>query len=161
MSTSAEGNPGDPHHGDRYPGDAFPRVKGRLRCGPFSVQKLAEEFGTPLYLYSMDDIRARLLAVQEAFAPADPLIAYSVKANGNLAILNRLGAQGSGADIVSGGELFRARKAGITPGKILFAGVGKTDEELRAGLEAGIARLTATAPRGRLASLEVRECSIW
>ncbi len=138
MSTSAEGNPGDTHHGDRYPGDAFPRVKGRLRCGPFSVQKLAEEFGTPLYLYSMDDIRARLLAIQEAFAPADPLVAYSVKANGNLAILNRLGAQGSGADIVSGGELFRARKAGITPGKILFAGVGKTDEELRAGLEAGI-----------------------
>jgi len=138
MTNPGEGNPGETQHGDGYPDDAFPRVEGRLHCGPFSVQKLAEEFGTPLYLYSMDDIRARLLAVQDAFAPADPLIAYSVKANGNLAILNRMGSQGAGADIVSGGELFRARKAGITPGKILFAGVGKTDEELRAGLEAGI-----------------------
>lgn len=138
MSSLVDVSPDDKQAGDTYPGDAFPRVKGRLRCGPFSVQKLAEDFGTPLYLYSMDDIRARLLAIQEVFAPADPLIAYSVKANGNLAVLNRLGALGSGADIVSGGELFRARKAGITPGRILFAGVGKTDEELRAGLEAKI-----------------------
>ena len=61
------------------PGDAFPRVDGKLRCGPFSVQELAERFGTPLFLYSMDAIRERLGAFSEAFAPADPLIAYSVK----------------------------------------------------------------------------------
>jgi diaminopimelate decarboxylase len=118
--------------------DGFPRVKGRLRCGPFSVQKLTEEYKTPLYLYSMDSIRSRFEALEKAFAPANPLIAYSVKANGNLAILNRLSAMGAGADIVSGGELFRALKAGVTPGKILFAGVGKTDEELKAGLDARI-----------------------
>ena len=133
MSNSGESNPTTTNTSD-----AFPRVKGSLRCGPFSLEELAEEFGTPLYLYSMDDIGARLRAIKDAFAPANPLIAYSVKANGNLAILNRLGALGAGADIVSGGELFRAREAGITPGKILFAGVGKTDEELRAGLEAKI-----------------------
>lgn len=118
--------------------DAFPRVKGKLLCGPFSVQKLAREYKTPLYLYSMDAIRQRFEEMEKAFAPANPLIAYSVKANGNLALLNRLSAMGAGADIVSGGELFRARKAGVTPGKILFAGVGKTDEELKAGLDARI-----------------------
>jgi diaminopimelate decarboxylase len=119
-------------------GGAFPRVDGGLRSGPFSVQELAEEFGTPLFLYSMDFIRSRFREMENAFSPADPLLAYSVKANGNLALLNRLSAMGSGADIVSGGELFRALKAGVTPGKIVFAGVGKKDDELKAGLDARI-----------------------
>ncbi len=119
-------------------GGAFPRESGGLRCGPFPVQELAEEYGTPLFLYSMDYVRGRFEALEEAFSPADPLLAYSVKANGNLALLNRLADVGSGADIVSGGELFRALKGGIPPGKIVFAGVGKTDEELKAGLDARI-----------------------
>jgi len=120
------------------PGEAFPREDGALRCGPFQLQSLAEEFGTPLFLYSLDHVRGRFKAVEKAFSPADPLVAYSVKANGNLALLSRLAAMGSGADIVSGGELFRALKAGVSPGKILFAGVGKTNEELKAGLEGRI-----------------------
>ncbi len=119
-------------------GDAFPRVEGALRCGPFHLGELAERFGTPLYLYSMDFIRDRFQTLQNAFKGADPILAYSVKANGNLAVLNRLAALGSGADIVSGGELFRALKAGVPREKILFAGVGKTDEELKAGLDARI-----------------------
>ena len=119
-------------------GGAFLRVDGGLHCGPFPVQELAGEYGTPLFLYSMDCIRERFEILEEAFSPADPLLAYSVKANGNLALLNRLAAVGSGADIVSGGELFRALRAGISPGKIVFAGVGKTDEELKAGLDARI-----------------------
>jgi diaminopimelate decarboxylase len=86
----------------------------------------------------MDYIRSRFRELEEAFSPADLLLAYSVKANGNLALLNRLSALGSGADIVSGGELFRALNGGITPGKIVFAGVGKTDDELKAGLDARI-----------------------
>jgi len=86
----------------------------------------------------MDYIRGRFQALGEAFAPADPLLAYSVKANGNLALLNRMAALGAGADIVSGGELFRALRGGISPGGIVFAGVGKTDEELKAGLDHGI-----------------------
>lgn len=116
----------------------FPRIDGELRCGPFPVRELARRFGTPLYLYAFDFIRARVRAFQDAFSGTDFLLAYSVKANGNLAILSRLGMLGAGADIVSGGELFRALKAGIKPGKIVFAGVGKTDDELKAGLDAGI-----------------------
>ena len=102
------------------------------------MNELAEEYGTPLYVYGMDGIRGRFRELTRAFGPADPLIAYSVKANGNLALLNRLAAMGSGADIVSGGELYRVLKAGVPREKILFAGVGKTDQELRAGLDARI-----------------------
>ncbi len=119
-------------------GKPFPRTDGQLCCGGFEVRELAGRFGTPLYLYDFDFIRQRVRAFQSAFRGTDLLLAYSVKANGNLAILNRLGALGVGADIVSGGELYRALKAGIDPGKIVFAGVGKTDEELKAGLDAGI-----------------------
>jgi len=116
-------------------GKPFPRIDGQLRCGPFGIPELAARFGTPFYLYDFDFIRRRIRAFQEAFSGTDLLLAYSVKANGNLAILNRVGALGVGADIVSGGELFRALKAGIKPGKIVFAGVGKTEEELKAGLD--------------------------
>ncbi len=119
-------------------GMPFPRTEDGLRCGPHSVQELGDRFGTPLYVYSFDFIRDRVRVFQEAFQGMDLLLAYSVKANGSLGLLNRLGALGTGADIVSGGELFRARRAGIRPGRILFAGVGKTDEELKAALKAGI-----------------------
>ena len=90
---------------------AFPRRKKALRCGPFRLEELAERFGTPLYLYSMDFIRERFRQVQTAFASVDPLLAYSVKANGNLALLNRLLAlHGAGhvaeCDNLRLGELF-------------------------------------------------------
>ncbi len=84
----------------------FPRVDGSLTCGSIPVQDLAERFGTPLFVYSFDFIRNRYELLQETFAEAKVLLAYSVKANGNLALLNRLAALGAGADIVSGGELF-------------------------------------------------------
>jgi len=119
-------------------GKPFPRIQGQLHCGPFPIPELAQRFGTPLYLYDFDFIRHRIQAFKEAFAEVDLLLAYSVKANSNLALLNRIGAMGLGADIVSGGELFRALRAGVKPGKIVFAGVGKTEEELKAGLDAGI-----------------------
>ena len=116
----------------------FPTVGGLLRCRSFTVEELADRFGTPLYLYDFQHIRDRVETFREAFEGLDLLLAYSVKANGNLGILSRLGALGVGADIVSGGELYRALKAGIKPGKIVFAGVGKTDDELKAGLDARI-----------------------
>jgi len=116
----------------------FPRIDGSLRCGPFNIQDLATQYGTPLFLYSMDGVRDRYRSLETAFRGVDLMVAYSIKANGNLTLVNRLAAMGSGADIVSGGELFRALKAGISPGKIIFAGVGKTDEELVAGLDAKI-----------------------
>ncbi len=118
--------------------ETFPVMAGELTCGGVSVRELADRFGTPLYLYDFGVVRDRVRTFQEAFSSVDLLMAYSVKANGNLGLLNRLGTLGVGADIVSGGELFRARKAGIPSQKIVFAGVGKTMEELRAGLDARI-----------------------
>lgn len=118
--------------------DPFPRLEGRLHCGPFALDALAERFGTPLYLYALDHVEDRLRAFQRAFADVEHLIAYSVKANGNLALLARLGALGAGADIVSLGELHRARLAGIPGERIVFAGVAKSEVEMRAALDAGI-----------------------
>jgi diaminopimelate decarboxylase len=102
------------------------------------LETLADEFGTPLYVYSMDCVQERLHTLTRAFASVPFLVAYSVKANGNLALLSRLAGTGCGADIVSGGELYRALQGGVPPSRILFAGVAKSDEEIRAALEAGI-----------------------
>ena len=133
--------------------DPFPRVDGELRVGSFPMAELAERFGTPLYVYDLDHIEARYQAFGHAFRDADHVVAYSVKANGNLAILHRLGQLGAGADIVSLGELYRALRAGISPERILYAGVGKTEEELRAGLEAGIYAFNVES-RGELERLD-------
>ncbi len=118
--------------------DPFPRREGTLHAGSVPLPELARRFGTPLYVYDADHLRDRYRAVAHALAPADPLVAYSVKANGNLALLDRLAREGAGADIVSGGELARARRAGIPAGRIVFSGVGKTRPEMEAALEEGI-----------------------
>ncbi len=109
-----------------------------LRCGPFALDDIAARFGTPLYLYDGALLEDRYRTFEAAFPAARLLVAYSVKANGNLALLNRLARLGSGADIVSGGELARALEAGIPAERIVFAGAGKSEEELGAGLDAGI-----------------------
>ncbi len=116
----------------------FPRVGGTVHCGEVSAEDLAERFGTPLYVYDLAWIRGRVALFHEAFAGVDHLLAYSVKANGNLSILRELHALGCGADITSGGELFRAIRAGMSPDRIVFAGVGKTWEEIEAALDHGI-----------------------
>ena len=116
----------------------FPRVDGELKAGAFGLSELADRFGTPLYVYDLEQIEARYHAFTNAFAEIDHLIAYSVKANGNLALLHRLGTLGAGADIVSLGELYRVLRAGIPAERIVFAGVGKTETELRDALDAGI-----------------------
>ena len=107
-------------------------------AGSTRLEDLAARFGTPLYVYDAAIIRDRYRTLAEAFAPLDPLIAYSVKANGNLAVLDVLARLGAGADIVSGGELYRARTAGIPAEGTLFAGVGKTENEIRYALREGI-----------------------
>jgi diaminopimelate decarboxylase len=117
---------------------AFSYIDDRLHCEEVSAERLVAEYGTPLYVYSRAAILERFRAFADAFAPVNPLIAYSVKANGNLAVLRLLGEAGAGADIVSGGELFRARAAGIAADRIVFSGVGKIITELAAALEAGI-----------------------
>jgi len=118
--------------------EPFPRVDGELRCGGVRVADLAERFGTPLYVYDMRRIEDRVRTFQKAFADIDHLLAYSVKANGNLSVLRRLAALGCGADITSAGELYRARKAGIPAEHIVFAGVGKTEPEMVYALREGI-----------------------
>lgn len=101
---------------------------------------LAAREGTPLYVYSAPAIRERIRALRQALAGLDAGIRYAVKANGNLAVLRLLAAEGAGADIVSGGELLRALRAGIAPEAIVFSGVGKTDAEIDAALAVGIGR---------------------
>lgn len=110
-------------------------------AGSLTMDDLAARFGTPLYVYDAEIIRDRYRWLESAFAPLEPLIAYSVKANGNLGVLDVLAKLGSGADIVSGGELYRARAAGVDAHRILFAGVGKTETEIRYALQEGIMAL--------------------
>jgi diaminopimelate decarboxylase len=102
-----------------------------------ALDKLAAEVGTPFYCYSSATLARHYRVFAEAL-PADALIAFSVKANGNLAVLKTLARLGAGADVVSGGELKKARAAGIAADKIVFSGVGKTDEEMRLALSEGI-----------------------
>jgi diaminopimelate decarboxylase len=118
--------------------DHFPYRNGQLYCDDVPISRLAEEYGTPLYVYSQRAIVEGLKALQGAFAELKPLVCYSVKANSNLAILKLMAEQQYGFDVVSGGELYRVQKAGGDPGKTVFAGVGKTDEEIAAGLKAGV-----------------------
>jgi diaminopimelate decarboxylase len=118
--------------------EAFPYRNGQLYCEDVPVARLADQFGTPLYVYSQNAILGTLNALKFAFAAVEPLICYSVKANSNLGILKMLAKHGSAFDVVSQGELYRVRLAGGAPEKTVFAGVGKTDLEIKAGLEAGV-----------------------
>ena len=103
-----------------------------------ALDKIAEKAGTPCYVYSLPAFEARYQEIDQAYKSVPHLVAYSLKANGNLSVVHALAKLGSGADVVSGGELFKARKAGIPADKIIFAGVGKRDEEITYGLEEGI-----------------------
>ena len=116
----------------------FPRIDGELWVGEQRVTDLVAEFGSPLYIYDAGVIEATYRRIEAAFAGVDLLIAYSVKANSSLAILKRLNAFGAGADIVSRGELHQCLAAGFSPNDIVFAGVGKTEVEMEAALDAGI-----------------------
>jgi len=112
--------------------------KGKLYCEDVSIEALAEQVGTPLYVYSHNTLRRHFLAYQKAFAKVPHLIAFAMKANANLAILRLFAKEGGGIDIVSEGELHRAIAAGVDPKKMVFAGVGKTRQEMAAALRAGI-----------------------
>ena len=118
--------------------DHFHYVDGQLHCENLPVADLAERFGTPLYVYSQAAILGQLKELQAAFAEVEPLVCYSVKANSNLSILRVMAEHGSGFDVVSGGELYRVQVAGGLANKTVFAGVGKTDDEIAAGLKAGV-----------------------
>ncbi len=116
----------------------FEYREGKLFAEEVSVTTLAEKYGTPLYIYSAATLRRHFEAFDSAFSGLEHLTCYSVKANSNLSLLKLLGEMGAGMDIVSGGELYRALKAGIAAEKIVYSGVGKRASEVREALEAGI-----------------------
>ena len=116
----------------------FEYRQGELYCEQVPVSQIAKQVGTPCYIYSHATLIRHIRAYDSAFKNVPHLIAFAMKANSNLAILRLMAKEGSGVDIVSGGELFRALKAGVAPSKIVFAGVGKNAEEIRAALKAGI-----------------------
>lgn len=118
--------------------EAFSYKNGSLYAEGVSLVALAARHGTPAFVYSRAEIEDRWRAYADAFSGREALICYSVKANGNLAILNLLARLGSGFDIVSGGELERVIAAGGDPGKVVFSGVGKRADEIRSALETGI-----------------------
>lgn len=109
-----------------------------LFCEDVAITDIVEKIGTPFYCYSHATITRHFRVFQNAFSDLDHLTCYSVKSNSNLAILKIFALHGGGADIVSGGELFRALKAGIPPDKIVFSGVGKTSEEMKFALTSNI-----------------------
>lgn len=119
--------------------DEFRLHGGIMHCEGVPLPVIAQQVGTPVYVYSTASMRYQADALKTALQPAgDPLIAYAVKANPNAAILATFAAEGLGADVVSGGEYLRARAAGIAPEKIVFSGVGKTAEEMAIALEGGL-----------------------
>ena len=116
----------------------FYYTANELYCEKVRVREIVEKTGTPVFIYSYRTIVGHYQKLAQAFKSARPLICYSMKANSNLAILKALTSQGSGLDIVSAGELFRALKVGCDPKKIVYAGVGKTNEEIESAIRAGI-----------------------
>src|SRR2546423_12459944 len=117
---------------------SFHYKDGELYCEEVPLARAAQEFGTPLYVYSAGTILDHYRRLDAALAPVDHLICYAVKANSNGAILKLLAEAGAGFDIVSGGELFRVLKAGGVADKCTFAGVGKSREEIEYALDEGV-----------------------
>jgi diaminopimelate decarboxylase len=111
---------------------------GKLFCEEVPVADIARKIGTPFYLYSQSAFEQQFLAFDQSFAPQPHLTCYAVKANSNLAVLSLFRSLGAGFDVVSKGELLRALAAGADPKKIIFSGVGKTEDEIDLGLRRGI-----------------------
>lgn len=116
----------------------FNYIDGALFIEGVPAQSLVERYGSPLYAYSEQTLKNHFTALKRAFDPISPLICFSVKSCSNISILKLLVDHGSGLDVVSGGELFRALKAGVTADKVVFAGVGKSKDEIRYAIEAGV-----------------------
>lgn len=116
----------------------FKYRRNKLYCESVAVKRLAKKYGTPLFVYSRKTLLDHYRKIKRAFSAVSPIICYSVKANSNLAVCRTLVKDGAGLDIVSGGELYRALKAGASPRKIVYAGVGKTQEEIKAAIKSNI-----------------------
>jgi diaminopimelate decarboxylase len=118
--------------------DHFSYSDGQLFCENLPVDRIVDEVGSPAYIYSRATFEHHYEAIARAFAELEPLICYSIKSCGNIHLLRMLAERGAGMDVVSGGELYRAQQAEVDPGKIVYAGVGKTDAEIEQALRAGI-----------------------
>ncbi|MCA1989058.1 MAG: diaminopimelate decarboxylase [Desulfarculus sp.] len=116
----------------------FAYIDGELHADEVSLRQIARQVGTPAYVYSQATLTRHFRAFSQAFAGLDALVCYAVKANTSRAIMALFASLGGGADIVSGGELWRAIAAGVDPGRIVYSGVGKTEAEMEAALKAGI-----------------------
>lgn len=127
-------------------GPGFARIGSALRCEAVPLAAITERVGTPCYVYSAGAIRTRVARLAGALAGLPVRMHYSAKANSNLAILALIRAMGLGVDIVSGGELFRARAAGFAGPDIVFSGVGKTVPEIEAALRAGVHSVNVENP---------------
>jgi len=116
----------------------FEYRESELFCEEVSLERIAREVGTPVYIYSERTLERHVRVFDDAFRSVPHIICYAVKANSNLSILRRFASWGTGFDIVSGGELFRVLRAGGSPAKVIFSGVGKTEQEIRYALESEI-----------------------
>ncbi len=121
--------------------DHFNYRDGSLHAEAIPLASIAAAVDTPCYVYSTATLERHYRVVSDAFSGLDPLICYAVKANGSLAIIHTLARRGAGADVVSGGELRAAIAGGVSPGRIVFSGVGKSRDELAEALQAGILRV--------------------
>jgi diaminopimelate decarboxylase len=119
--------------------DLFNYKNGELYCEDVPAARLAETFGTPLYVYSKATLLHHYKQIADAFAPIKATVCYSIKSLGNINLCKILAQEGCGFDVTSGGELFRAMQAGGDPAKMIYAGVGKTDREIIDAINAGIA----------------------
>ncbi|MGD2175270.1 MAG: diaminopimelate decarboxylase [Candidatus Brocadiaceae bacterium] len=118
--------------------DCFHYRDGELQCEAVPAARIAAEFGTPTYVYSASALRSRYHAIRDAFGRWDPLVCFSVKSCSNLSVLRLLAEEGSGFDVVSGGELYRVLRAGADAGRVVFAGVGKTADEIEYAVREGV-----------------------
>lgn len=125
----------------------FQYKDNELHCEEVPIREIAREVGTPFYLYSEATLTRHFQAFNSGFEGIEHLTCFAVKACSNIAILNLFGRMGGGADIVSGGELFRATSAGIPPFAIIYSGVGKTENEIRDALEANILMFNIESPQ--------------
>jgi diaminopimelate decarboxylase len=116
----------------------FNQRGNELYCEEVPVERIADEVGTPFYLYSAATLKRHYDVFHSAFAGIEHLVCYSIKSNPSLAVIRLFASLGAGADVVSGGELFRAMRAGITAGRIVFSGAGKREDEMRHALDADI-----------------------
>ena len=148
--------------------DHFTYKNGELFAENVALRAIAAQVGTPFYCYSTATMTRHFQVFRNSLEGLDVMVCYAMKANGNMAVLRTLAEQGAGADVVSGGEMERALAAGIPASKIVFSGVGKTDAEMAAAIEAGIMQInvesepelaalsTIAAARGRDVDVSVR-----